>query len=434
MELKEFKTHFAEGEHIFREGDDGDCAYIIETGLVEVSVQKEERKLVIATLGPGDLLGEMAIIDKLPRTASALALEETQVIAIPLDYIRQKVECSDPTVRFFLEIVLERYRDIHARLMHVFAGIATPSEENYQALYATTTNVVKNLMTQYLELQDRILSAVNTTLDAEDRPGHNDETAWHAKQILESEQALTTALKRDEFCLHYQPIIDLEAKRIVGCEALVRWQHPDKGLLGPGEFIRQMESNDLIIDFGYWIARQACAFLARLGSEAGRPLSVSINLSPRQFEDPDMIAQLDQIMHAAGINPELVRFEITESLLLKDPERANDLLYELKKTGAKLAIDDFGTGYSSFNYLHRFPFDILKIDRAFIGTMVPNRKSRQIVKSLVLLSHDLGMDVVAEGIETSFEEEILVELHAEYGQGFHYSPAVDAAAFLALLG
>ena len=434
MELKEFATRFAAGEHIFREGESGECAYLIETGAVEVSVQKDERKLVIATLGEGDLLGEMAIIDKLPRTATALALEDTRVIAIPLAYLRHKVDCADPTVRFFLQIVLERYRDVHARLMQVFEGIAAPSDATHEAHLASTTNVIRNLMTEYMELQDRILSAVNTEIDLAARRAHDDDTAVHAKRILESEQALTAALKRDEFVLQFQPLVDLASTRLVGCEALLRWQHPERGLVPPDEFIGQLEDLGLIVELGDWIAREACAFQQRLEREVREALFVSVNLSGRQFEDDDLIARLAEIMRATGVDPALIKYEITESLLLEDPARANDLLYELKKTGARLAIDDFGTGYSSFSYLHRFPFDTLKIDRAFISTMVPNRKSRQIVKSLVNLSHDLGMDVVAEGVESSFEAEILVDLGAEYGQGFHYAAALDGDAFVARYG
>ncbi len=432
MDLNQFQTQFAAGEFIFREGDSGDCAYIIETGIVEVSVQKDERKLVIATLTEGDLLGEMAIIDRLPRTGTAVALEQTRLIAIPHDYIHQKVDCSDPTVRFFLQIVLERYRDVHARLMHVFEGIAEPGDKEYQEIYATTTNVGRRLMTQYLDLQDRILSAVNTP-DDDDHRGHDDQTAWHAKQMLEAEQALTHALAADEFCLQYQPIVDLRSQRVVGCEALVRWQHPNKDLLLPAEFIAQAENTGLIVELGYWIATEACAFLRRLGDAVESPLFVSINLSGRQFEDPELIPRLEQIMVDAGVESSRVKYEITETLLMATPDLANEYLHKIKATGAQLAIDDFGTGYSSFSYLHQFPFDTLKIDRTFVSTMIPNRKSQQIVKSLVHLSHDLNMDVIAEGVESGFEESLLLELGAEQAQGFHYSRPLDGDALIAQL-
>ena len=432
MDLNQFQTQFAAGDFIFREGDSGDCAYIIETGVVEVSVQKDERKLVIATLTEGDLLGEMAIIDRLPRTATALALEETRLIAIPHDYIHQKVDCSDPTVRFFLQIVLERYRDVHARLMHVFEGITAPGDAEHPEAFVTTTNVVRRLMTQYLELQDRILSAVNTP-DEEERRGHDDRTAWHAKQMLEAEQALSRALTAEEFCLHYQPIVDLRTRRVAGCEALVRWQHPQRDLLLPAEFIAQAENTGLIVELGYWIATEACAFLRRLGDSCEAPPFVSINLSGRQFEDPALIPRLEHIMHEAGVEPGRVKYEITETLLMAAPDLANQNLHKIKATGARLAIDDFGTGYSSFSYLHQFPFDTLKIDRAFVSTMIPNRKSQQIVKSLVHLSHDLNMDVIAEGVESDFEQSLLLELGAEQAQGFHFSRPLDGDALIDFL-
>ena len=432
MDLTEFRTQFPAGDFLFREGEVGNCAYIIETGVVEISIQKNGRKLVIANLGEGDLLGEMAIIDNMPRTATAQAIEYTQVVAIPLAYVHQKVDYSDPTVKFFLRIVLERYRDVHSRLMQVFEGIAPTSDETFQELYSTTTNVVKNLMAQYLDFQDRMLSAVNTSPD-DTEIHHDDATAWRAKNLFESGQALTNAMRNQEFRVDYQPIINLQSKQTVGCEALVRWNHPEKGIVYPSEFIEQAENIGLIVELGYWIMRTACRFQRRLSESVDQPLYVSINLSGRQFDDPELITRLEEILAYTNVSPELIRYEITESLLLNNPELATEYLHKIKATGAQLAIDDFGTGYSSFSYLHQFPFDTLKIDRTFISTMVPNRKSQQIVKSLVHLSHDLNMDVVAEGIETGFEEELLVKLDAEYGQGFFYSNALEEDDFIKLM-
>ena len=145
-----------------------------------------------------------------------------------------------------------------------------------------------------------------------------------------------------------------------------------------------------------------------------------------------MIGVLDNILKRPGVQPDLIKYEITESLLMANPEKAAEYLHRLKESGAKLAIDDFGTGYSSFSYLHRFPFDTLKIDRMFVSTMIQNPKSKKIVQSLVHLSHDIGMNVVAEGIETTYEHQALVDLGAEYSQGFFYSRPVDAETFLQL--
>lgn len=431
MELKDYKTQFTAEEFLFREGEVGDCAYIVESGSVEVSVKNGDHKLVIAILGEGDLVGEMAIIDDLPRTASAMALEETQVIAIPLDYIRQKIDLSDPTVKFFLQIIMERYRDMHQRLMQVFEGIY-PSEEAAKQMYATTTNVMKNLMAQYIDMQDRILQAVNSSVSLEEHKNVDNQVAKSARQVMSVENALQSALKNDEFELHFQPIVGLQTGNMEGCEALIRWHHPVKGLVPPAEFISLAESTGLIVDLGYWIAEQACNFQLQLKQQFETPMFVSINLSGKQFDDHGMIGMLDEILKRSGVEPALIKYEITETLLMANPEKAAEYLHRLKESGVKLAIDDFGTGYSSFSYLHRFPFDTLKIDRMFVSTMIQNKKSKKIVRSLVHLSHDIGMDVVAEGIETTHEHAALVDLGAEYTQGFFYSRPLDAESFLQL--
>ena len=431
MDLKEYQTKYLASEFLFREGDVGDCAYIIESGKVEVSVQNGDHKLTIATLGEGDLVGEMAIIDNLPRTASAMAAEDTLVIAIPLDYIHQKIDHSDPTVKFFLQIIMERYRDMHHRLMHVFEGIY-PNDDAYAEMYATTSNIMKNLMAQYIDMQDRILEAVNSSIDPEEQKNVDDNVARNARQVMSVEHAMKAALKNDQFKLHFQPIIGLDSGCMEGCEALVRWEHPVKGLVPPLEFISLAESTGLIVDLGYWIVEQACAFQLQLNEQFARPMFVSINLSGKQFDDEGLISQLESILKQSGVRRELIKYEITESLLMANPEKAADYLHRLKESGVTLAIDDFGTGYSSFSYLHRFPFDTLKIDRMFVSTMIQNPKSQKIVRSLVHLSHDIGMNVVAEGIETTHEHQALLDLGAEYAQGYLYSRPIEAEAFLQL--
>jgi EAL domain-containing protein (putative c-di-GMP-specific phosphodiesterase class I)/CRP-like cAMP-binding protein len=432
MDLRDFATHFDENEYLFEEGDEGDCAYIIESGSVELSIDKGDRILVIATMGEGDVLGEMAVIDKKPRTATAQALKDTRAIAIPIDYIDQKIEAADPTVRLFLRLIMDRYRDIHARLALVLEGMSSShDEENDKA--ASTTGELKSVMAQYMELQKRITSAINLQAYQGEKTRLGDEAIRSTKKLVTEEKSLKSALANDEFCLHYQPIIELETGETVGGEALVRWNHPSGKLVMPSSFITQAENIGLIIDLGYWIAEHACRFQTKVNSQFGKAFFININLSGKQFEDDQLIELLDDIMGKTGVDREQVKFEITESLLLENPELAGEALNKLKETRAKLAIDDFGTGYSSFSYLHQYPFDTLKIDRSFVGAMLRNSKSNEITKSLVNLSHDLGMDVVAEGIGNKSEADLLRDYNAEYGQGFYFSKALPEDEFIKLL-
>jgi len=430
MDSTEFQTTFDADEYIFNEGDAGDCAYIIDSGMVEISLDKDDRKLVMATLTKGEILGEMAIIDRLPRTASARAVVPTVVTAIPLDYVSQKIDQSDPTVRMFLRLTMNRYRDLNTRLSQVFEELSLAQQQASNEDYASTTMELKNVVSQFAEMQKRIDSAVTNSSPSEVNSGLSEETLTFTKILVTEDKLLSVALKRKQFCLFYQPIVDLTNNEIVGCEALVRWNHPSGELYPPSRFITQAENSGLIIELGYWIAEEACSFQGRLLKDFQRDLFVSVNLSGKQFEDPNLILRLADIMNNAGASQEQIKYEITESLLMDNPELATQSLNQLKETGAKLAIDDFGTGYSSFSYLHRFPFDTLKIDRVFVNAMVRSRKSNQIVKSLVNLSHDLGMDVVAEGIESKQEAELMSNYKTEYGQGYHFSKPVNETAFV----
>jgi EAL domain-containing protein (putative c-di-GMP-specific phosphodiesterase class I) len=282
-------------------------------------------------------------------------------------------------------------------------------------------------------MQKRIDSAVTSSSPADKDSGFSEETLTFTKILVTEDKLLSVAMERNQFYLYYQPIVDLTDNRIVGCEALVRWNHPSGKLYPPSRFIAQAEKSGLIVELGYWIAEEACSFQSRLINDLNQDLFVSVNLSGKQFEDPNLIPRLADIMTRSGTSQERMKFEITESLLMDNPELAAQALNQLKKTGVKLAIDDFGTGYSSFSYLHRFPFDTLKIDRVFINAMTRSRKSDQIVKSLVNLSHDLGMDVIAEGIESEQQVESMRNYKTGFGQGFFFSRPVNETAFVKLL-
>lgn len=420
-------------EYIFKEGDPGDFAYIIDSGSVEVSVDNNGRKSVIATLKKGEILGEMALIDRQPRSASAQAIIETEVTEIPLDYISQKLKESDPTIRMFLRLVLARYRDLSARLTQVLESLSPNQAEMMDNNGEYKTMELRSLTSHLLEMKDQIDSAITRPAQENENTPYSEETMEISKVLITEEMLLKKAMENKEFALHYQPIIDFEHKRIAGCEALVRWNHPSGELVLPSRFLSQVEKTELIIELGYWIVEQACRFQDLVFNQLNYDLFVAINLSGKQFDDPFLISSLDNIMDETGASRERIKFEITESMLIDNPELAAQSLSQLKNTGAKLAIDDFGTGYSSFSYLHRFPFDTLKIDRTFVSTMSESKKSQQIVKTLINLSHDLGMNVVAEGIESETEVAMLRNYQTTYGQGFYFSKPVNTSKFIKLI-
>jgi diguanylate cyclase (GGDEF)-like protein len=256
-----------------------------------------------------------------------------------------------------------------------------------------------------------------------------------AMKRLTLESDLRRALADEEFVLHYQPIVSLRNQEIVGFEALVRWQKPDGELVPPSEFIDVTEDTGLIVFLGLWVMREACSTARRLQEEFPRqePLTISINISPRQFSQPDLTAQVRQIITETGIDPRTVRLEITESITGGDIERVVHVLSQLKDVGIRLSIDNFGTGYSSLSYLRRFPLDILKIDKSFVSAMEKSEESLQIIRTIMILANSLGMSVVAEGAEIEEQVSQLKSLGCEFGQGRFFSKPIDAAAMRSLL-
>jgi len=230
--------------------------------------------------------------------------------------------------------------------------------------------------------------------------------------------ALRHAAKREEFFLYFQPLLHAHSGDVYGMEALLRWQHPERGMIPSSEFVPLLEETGLIVPVGEWVVREACR-QNRLWQEAGlEPMLVSVNLSVRQFHERDLIDMVTSAVTDAGINPQQLQLEITESVLLEHSHAANKILTRLRDIGIKLAIDDFGTGYSSLSYLKQYPFDTLKFDRSFIQGITTSDNAAAIVASVINLGHSLGMMVVAEGVETTQQLAILHDHNCDQFQGF----------------
>ncbi|MCA1591083.1 MAG: EAL domain-containing protein [Acidobacteria bacterium] len=254
--------------------------------------------------------------------------------------------------------------------------------------------------------------------------------AMHARAInlLQLETDMRRALERQEFFVHYQPIVALQDFNLRGFEALVRWQHPERGFISPMDFIPVAEETGMIAPLGEFVLREACRQMQKwqVIFPSDPPMFMSVNLSSKQFSQSDIISTVDQVLKETGLNPHSLKLEITESVVMENIETATEMLRELRDLGVKLSIDDFGTGYSSLSYLHRFPIDTLKIDRSFVTRMVENNENTEIVRTIVVLAQNLGMDVVAEGVETNEQLALLRKLGCENGQGYFFSKPVSS--------
>ncbi len=397
-----FDSHirsYEAGRVIFSEGEPGEAAYIIDQGQVELSALINGEKVVIAHLRKGEMFGEMSLIDDQLRSATATAKTPARLVVVPRKYIREKIDLSDNLVSMSLRVVLERYREMREKLEHVLSG----KELDYARRY----------------YQQEAAAGI-----------HAEETRLAAER-LQAEDNLRQALDDNQLELFYQPIINLPENRVAGCESLIRWRHPERGLVPPGEFIGLAEETGLIVPIGLWILEEACQALNRF-SDINKELYVSINLSGRQFES-GVTEELEKILTKTNVDRKRIKLEITESLLMANPLLVAEILHTFKGFGVDIAIDDFGTGYSSFSYLHRFPLDVLKIDQSFVFTMRDNPKSLEIVRTLCTLAKALGMSVIAEGIEDPADVEILRDFAADYGQGYYFAKPMPEAEFTEFL-
>lgn len=252
---------------------------------------------------------------------------------------------------------------------------------------------------------------------------------------LQLETDLRFAIERNEFELYYQPIIGLDDASLVGFEALVRWNHPQRGMIPPFEFIPISESTGLIVRMTVQILHNACAQIVKWQdrSKSSRPLSIAVNLSGKHFGHPALVEQINTVIDETGISPSSLKLELTESAVMENAETAILMLKQIKETGVQISIDDFGTGYSSLSYLHRFPIDLLKVDRSFVSAMEENTENGEIVRTVIALAKALNLKVVAEGIESIHQFHQLRILGCEYGQGYLFSKPLPVADIERLL-
>jgi diguanylate cyclase (GGDEF)-like protein len=310
---------------------------------------------------------------------------------------------------------------------------------NHEAV--TTASIGVALSTpEYSEAEDMIRDADTAMYRAKDQGKARYEifdTAMHTRAVtlLRLESDLRRALERDELCVYYQPIVSVDSGELHGFEALVRWRHPERGIISPDQFIPLAEETGLILSLGLRVLHEACSQLRgwQRRSSPESNLTISVNLSGKQLSQSDLIERVEEILSESGIEPWQLKLEITETVVMENAELAAVTLARLRSLGVRLGIDDFGTGYSSLSYLNRFPVDTLKIDRSFITRMKEGDENVEIVKTILTLAGNLGMQVVAEGVETEDQLQQLKLLKCHYAQGYLFSkplPATDADLFV----
>jgi len=254
-----------------------------------------------------------------------------------------------------------------------------------------------------------------------------------ARERLELENGLRRAINRGEFELHYQPKVDVESGRIDSAEALIRWRHPQRGLVSPGGFIPVAEETGLIVSIGEWVLREACSQARTWQNSGVGPIRVAVNLSAQQFRQKNLVEVVGSALQEAGLEPRFLELELTESAVMHDAENSIEILRRLSGLGVRISVDDFGTGYSSLSYLRRLPLDKLKIDHSFIKEVTTSRDDAQIVRAIVSLAHSLHLKVIAEGVETQEQLAFLRDLGCDQYQGYLRSPPVTADAFARLM-
>jgi diguanylate cyclase len=369
------RAEFRAGTTIFAENDAPTNAWLIESGEVEVSTLQRGERTVLGTLGAGMLLGEMAVLDNSPRSASARALSDCVLLPIDRRQFAERLAAADPVVRALLMSQLTRFRS-------ALATLTGDDAEDFA-----------------------LPDAVATRQDA------------GAFDKIRLENELRAALERGELEVRIQPIEEIESGTIAGYEALVRWQHPERGAVSPAEFIRLAEETSLIIPIGDYVLAKVCDMLAEFRRRGVKPLPfIALNVSARQLDDPKLVDRIIAELGKRSLTPDRLKIEITESLVL-DHGRVAEVLARCHAAGMHVALDDFGTGYSNLGPLLTLDFDQIKLDQSFVRAL-DRPRGVAMVGVIVAMARALGCSLVAEGVEKREQREILHRLGCRYAQGW----------------
>jgi len=366
------------GEVIFSEGDGADVAYLIEDGAVEITAIQGNQSQILARLGPGQIFGELGVIDAQPRSGTATATRPTLLLVVTADQIQQAIARADP---FFAELMLK----LVGRLRHTQAALLLGDAE--------------------MELQT-----------SEIGPGYAE---------LVRERDIAEAIISGQIEPYLQPIVDLRTGTIKGYETLARWRSDRFGLMRPFDFLPLARRTGLIRRIDLTMADRAMALCAEMQDHDRAPF-VSINISAWHFQDRTLTDTLKRIIAERGVAPSRLCIEVTETLLLEDMEGAEDMMEELRDAGIHMALDDFGTGFSSLSILHRLPFDQIKVDGSLIQGAGSSPRQQALLQGILDLCSRLGIEVVAEGIEDEETRQTLLALGFTLGQGLHFAAPIEA--------
>lgn len=371
------------GSLVFAEGDTADCAYLIERGDIRISVERDGHRQVLAELGPGEVFGEMGIIDGLPRSASATAAADSRLILVSAEQIQQVIARSDPFFAELMRKLVGRLRDTQSSL-----------------------------------LKGGDVVGLHTSAFG---PGYAE---------LMRERDIAEAIISGEIEPFLQPVVDLGGKTILGYETLARWRSDTLGLMRPYDFLPLARRTGLIRRIDLTMADRAMAICARLGARPDAPF-VSINISAWCLQDRSLSETLHRMAEQHRVAPSRICLEVTETMLIEDMEAAEQAMDDLHDLGVRLALDDFGTGLSSLSVLHRLPFDLIKVDGCLVQGCQTSGRQRAVLKGILDLCARLDMEVVAEGIEDAGTARTLADLGFTMGQGEHFAPPAQAAEAMA---